>query len=51
MGQGNFFTTQRLVLRVLDLQAAIGKEETLVLALGQRALIPTDLIFHLSRGA
>ncbi len=35
---------------VLDLQAAIGKEETLVLASGQRALIPTGLIFHLSLG-
>ncbi|WP_375670216.1 dUTP diphosphatase [Bartonella sp. PS7NMGDW] len=50
MEQGNFFTTQRLVLPVLDLQAAIGEEETLVLAPGQRALIPTGLIFHLSRG-
>ncbi len=34
----------------MDLQAAIGKEETLVLAPGQRALIPTGLIFHLSLG-
>ncbi|WP_375622905.1 MULTISPECIES: dUTP diphosphatase [unclassified Bartonella] len=34
----------------LDLRAAIGEEETLVLAPGQRALIPTGLIFHLSLG-
>ncbi len=34
----------------LDLRAAIGEEEMLVLAPGQRALIPTGLIFHLSRG-
>ncbi|WP_404977298.1 hypothetical protein [Bartonella sp. AU18XJBT] len=33
----------------MDLQATIGKE-TLVLAPGQRALIPTGLIFHLSLG-
>ncbi|CAK02336.1 deoxyuridine 5'-triphosphate nucleotidohydrolase [Bartonella tribocorum] len=30
----------------LDLRAALGEEETLVLAPGQRALIPTGLIFH-----
>ncbi|WP_212112435.1 dUTP diphosphatase [Bartonella queenslandensis] len=34
----------------LDLRAALGEEETLVLAPGQRALIPTGLIFHLSPG-
>ncbi|WP_375609315.1 MULTISPECIES: dUTP diphosphatase [unclassified Bartonella] len=34
----------------LDLRAAIGEEETLTLAPGQRALIPTGLIFHLSLG-
>lgn len=34
----------------LDLRAALGEEETLVLAPGQRALIPTGLIFHLSLG-
>ncbi|WP_273789557.1 dUTP diphosphatase [Bartonella sp. ML70XJBT] len=34
----------------LDLRAAIGEEETLVLSPGQRALIPTGLIFHLSPG-
>ncbi len=34
----------------LDLRAAIGEEETLTLAPGQRALIPTGLIFHLSAG-
>ncbi|WP_175869048.1 dUTP diphosphatase [Bartonella gabonensis] len=34
----------------LDLRAAIGEEETLTLAPGQRALIPTGLIFHLSPG-
>ncbi|EJF80038.1 dUTP diphosphatase [Bartonella doshiae] len=34
----------------LDLRAALGEEETLVLAPGQRALIPTGLIFHLHLG-
>ncbi|EJF97819.1 dUTP diphosphatase [Bartonella taylorii] len=34
----------------LDLRAAVGEEETLTLAPGQRALIPTGLIFHLSPG-
>ncbi len=34
----------------LDLRAAIGEEETLTLAPGERALIPTGLIFHLSLG-
>ncbi|WP_273760668.1 dUTP diphosphatase [Bartonella sp. ML70XJBT.G] len=34
----------------LDLRAALGEEETLTLAPGQRALIPTGLIFHLSPG-
>ncbi|MBB4076291.1 dUTP pyrophosphatase [Bartonella fuyuanensis] len=34
----------------LDLRAAIGEGETLTLAPGQRALIPTGLIFHLSPG-
>ncbi|WP_208440018.1 dUTP diphosphatase [Bartonella raoultii] len=34
----------------LDLRAAIGEGETLVLSPGQRALIPTGLIFHLSPG-
>ncbi|WP_455477979.1 dUTP diphosphatase [Bartonella sp. B10] len=34
----------------LDLRAAIADGETVVLAPGQRALIPTGLIFHLSHG-
>ncbi|WP_019221185.1 dUTP diphosphatase [Bartonella senegalensis] len=34
----------------LDLRAALAEEETVVLAPGQRALIPTGLIFHLSPG-
>ncbi|UNE53976.1 dUTP diphosphatase [Bartonella machadoae] len=34
----------------LDLRAALGEEETVVLAPGQRALIPTGLIFHLQPG-
>ncbi|WP_273782803.1 dUTP diphosphatase [Bartonella sp. ML69XJBT] len=34
----------------LDLRAALGEKETLTLAPGQRALIPTGLIFHLSPG-
>ncbi|MBX4335817.1 dUTP diphosphatase [Bartonella raoultii] len=34
----------------LDLRAALAQEETLVLSPGQRALIPTGLIFHLSPG-
>ncbi|WP_455476293.1 dUTP diphosphatase [Bartonella sp. B17] len=34
----------------LDLRAALLKEETIVLAPGQRALIPTGLIFHLLPG-
>ncbi|WP_208433801.1 dUTP diphosphatase [Bartonella taylorii] len=34
----------------LDLRAAVGEEETLTLAPGQRALIPTGLVFHLSPG-
>ncbi|UTO29431.1 dUTP diphosphatase [Bartonella harrusi] len=34
----------------LDLRAALGAEETMVLAPGQRALIPTGLIFHLQPG-
>ncbi|MCZ2328845.1 dUTP diphosphatase [Bartonella sp. F02] len=34
----------------LDIRAALNEGESLVLAPGQRALIPTGLIFHLSRG-
>ncbi|MET3589855.1 dUTP pyrophosphatase [Bartonella silvatica] len=34
----------------LDLRAALGEEETLTLAPGERALIPTGLVFHLSPG-
>ncbi|WP_336293951.1 dUTP diphosphatase [Bartonella sp. CB169] len=34
----------------LDLRAALGEEETIILAPGQRALIPTGLIFHLLPG-
>ncbi|WP_455479246.1 dUTP diphosphatase [Bartonella sp. B23] len=34
----------------LDLRAALGEKETVVLAPGQRALIPTGLIFHLQSG-
>ncbi|AQX20396.1 dUTP diphosphatase [Bartonella sp. WD16.2] len=34
----------------LDLRAALAENETIVLAPGQRALIPTGLIFHLSPG-
>ncbi|AGF76398.1 dUTP diphosphatase [Bartonella vinsonii] len=34
----------------LDLRAAFGEGETVVLAPGQRALIPTGLIFHLQPG-
>ncbi|ETS12995.1 dUTP diphosphatase, partial [Bartonella henselae] len=34
----------------LDLRAALSEEETVILAPGQRALIPTGLIFHLSPG-
>ncbi|WP_409361133.1 dUTP diphosphatase [Bartonella heixiaziensis] len=34
----------------LDLRAALGEEETVVLAPGQRALIPTGLVFHLLPG-
>lgn len=34
----------------LDLRAALSQEETLVLSPGQRSLIPTGLIFHLSPG-
>ncbi|WP_455465901.1 dUTP diphosphatase [Bartonella sp. B39] len=34
----------------LDLRAALCEEETVVLAPGQRALIPTGLIFHLRPG-
>ncbi|ENN90000.1 dUTP diphosphatase [Bartonella bovis] len=34
----------------LDLRAALAKNETIVLAPGQRTLIPTGLIFHLSPG-
>ncbi|KEC56580.1 dUTP diphosphatase [Bartonella koehlerae] len=34
----------------LDLRAALGEEETVILAPGQRTLIPTGLIFHLSPG-
>ncbi len=48
--QESFLTTQRLILRVLDLQATIGKEETLTAAPRQQALIPTGLFFHLSLG-
>ncbi|CAF26626.1 Deoxyuridine 5'-triphosphate nucleotidohydrolase [Bartonella quintana] len=34
----------------LDLRAALAEEETVVLAPGQRALIPTGLVFHLLPG-
>ncbi|WP_019219485.1 dUTP diphosphatase [Bartonella florencae] len=34
----------------LDLRAALGETETVVLTPGQRALIPTGLIFHLMPG-
>ncbi|EJF91297.1 dUTP diphosphatase [Bartonella melophagi] len=34
----------------LDLRAALAENETIVLTPGQRALIPTGLIFHLSSG-
>ncbi|WP_183229349.1 dUTP diphosphatase, partial [Bartonella callosciuri] len=34
----------------LDLRAALGEKETIILKPGQRALIPTGLIFHLSPG-
>ncbi|ENN90619.1 dUTP diphosphatase [Bartonella schoenbuchensis] len=34
----------------LDLRAALAENETIVLTPGQRALIPTGLIFHLSPG-
>ncbi|WP_317993861.1 dUTP diphosphatase [Bartonella gliris] len=34
----------------LDLRAALAEEETVVLAPGQRALIPTGLVFHLLQG-
>ncbi|WP_208435326.1 dUTP diphosphatase [Bartonella phoceensis] len=34
----------------LDLRAALGEEETVVLSPGQRALIPTGLVFHLLPG-
>ncbi|WP_455480563.1 dUTP diphosphatase [Bartonella sp. B12(2025)] len=34
----------------LDLRAALAEDETVVLTPGQRALIPTGLIFHLSPG-
>ncbi|WP_336287440.1 MULTISPECIES: dUTP diphosphatase [unclassified Bartonella] len=34
----------------LDLRAALAENETITLAPGQRALIPTGLIFHLSCG-